>query len=163
MTEPTNVVTTEDAVELDERPRPTSFADLRVPELREAADYFAVDLPKRVTKDEIFIIFEQNDIKFSDYEKFFLTPAEVPEEEPKQTHASAQIYNDVTNFKAAGSDTVVLKLKGTNPRFEAFGYVFYRDNPFVAMPASDAQEIIDAWGKNKFELATPREVQEFYK
>jgi uncharacterized protein YqgV (UPF0045/DUF77 family) len=130
-----------------------SFSDLKITELRKAADSFGVDTAEAKTKQEIIAILEEEGINYQMYAKFTnveKAEIEIPEIEKKNRERKIM---KTTN-------SVLVKMERTNHSFQTHGHTFTTDHPFVAMPESDAQRIFDTMPG--FRLATPREAQEYY-
>ncbi|HET8689027.1 MAG TPA: hypothetical protein VFM18_20650 [Methanosarcina sp.] len=131
-----------------------SFDTLKVAELKDAAAEFAVDLDGVVGKQAIIAALAENGVEFSDYEALVArraTPVDstvLPEPKPVVS-------------KTRTADTVLVKMTRANPRYDAAGFTFTRQHPFVAMTLDQAQELFDLEPEG-FTIATPREVQEFY-
>ncbi len=125
-----------------------SFSTMKVGQLKEVAEYFAVDLESAKTKNEIMAALEEEGVTFEMYAKFTEAETEtidVPEKKAK---------------KVASGDTVLVKMDRENARFEINGFTFTREHPFVAMSEEDADFIFSI--EEGFRMATPREVQEYY-
>jgi hypothetical protein len=128
-----------------------SFDTLKVAELREIADSFAVDLPNKATKQQIILALEEEGVDYNTYANF--SGAEKVEIEPGPDPRPQPV--DVSN-----PDVVLVKMTRNNMSYQIGNYVFSQEHPFVPMPSDHAQRIFD--GIQGFVLATPREVQEFY-
>ena len=130
-----------------------SFSDLKIGELKKAAESFGVDLDGSKTKTEIVALLEEEGITYQMYEKFNnieKEEIEVSDIEKKQREKKI--------MKAENS--VLVKMERGNFSYQALGHTFTHEHPFVAMSESDAQSIFDT--QTGFRLATPREAQEFY-
>ena len=126
-----------------------SFSDLKIGELKKVADSFGVDVSGIKTKQEIAALLEEEGISYSMYDKFSnaeQVDIKVPEKKEKKV-------------MKAGT-TLLVKMERPNYSYQALGYVFTQEHPFVAMPEDDAQRIFDT--QVGFRLATPREAQEYY-
>lgn len=132
-----------------------SFETLKVAELKDVAAEFAVDLEGAVGKAAIIAALEENGVGFDDYEALVsrrstpVDPAVLPAEKPKPVPA------------AKNGTTMVVKMTRNNPRYDAAGFTFTKQHPYVAMTVEQAQELFDLEPEG-FTVATPREVQEFY-
>jgi hypothetical protein len=62
--------------------------------------------------------------------------------------------------KAQDKDLVLVRMTRANFRYDAMGFTFTDQHPFVAMSEETAQEIFDK--EEGFRLATPKEAQDFY-
>jgi len=130
-----------------------SFSDLKINELKKAAESFGVDLAGSKTKTEIAALFEEEGITYQMYEKFNNTEKqdiEISEVEKKQREKKIM----------KNENSVLVKMDRGNFSYQAMGHTFTQHHPFVAMSESDAQRIFDS--QEGFRLATPREAQEFY-
>lgn len=126
-----------------------SFNDMKVAQLKEVAEYFAVDLEGLKNKSEILAAIQEDGITYEMYNKFVNAEKAEPEVKAKR-------------FKKAGSEeeTVLVRMERQNPRYEVNGYLFTREHPFVAMNQVDAEFIFSS--QIGFRMATPKEVQEYY-
>jgi hypothetical protein len=130
-----------------------SFSDLKISELKKAAESFGVDLDGSKTKTEIVALLEEEGITYQMYEKFTNTEKqeiEISEVEKKQREKKIM----------KTENSVLVKMERDNFSYQAIGHSFTQQHPFVAMSESDAQRIFDT--QEGFRLATPREAQEFY-
>jgi len=130
-----------------------SFSDLKISELKKAAESFGVDLDGSKTKTEIVALLEEEGITYQMYEKFTNTEKqeiEISEVEKKQREKKIMKIEN----------SVLVKMERDNFSYQAMGHAFTQQHPFVAMSESDAQRIFDT--QDGFRLATPREAQEFY-
>lgn len=126
-----------------------SFTDLKITDLKKAAETFGVDLNDAKTKPEIIAQLEEEGITFQMYDKFSnveKADIKVPEKKEKKL---------ITK-----ENSVLVKMERDNHSYQSMGYTFTSSHPFVAMSESDAQHIFDV--EDGFRLATPREAQEFY-
>lgn len=129
-----------------------SFTDLKITDLKKAAEAFGVDIADVKTKQEISALLEEEGITYQMYEKFSNVEKqdiEVPEVEKKKREKVLK-----------ASNTVLVKMERGNHSYQANGYTFTQEHPFVSMSESDAQRIFDT--QEGFRLATPREAQEYY-
>jgi len=125
-----------------------SFSTMKITQLKEVAEYFAVDLDGSKTKNEIVAALEEEGVTFEMYTKFAEAEVEavdLPEKKSKKTPVG---------------ETVLIKMDRENARFEINGFTFTREHPFVAMSEEDAEFIFSI--EQGFRMATPREVQEYY-
>jgi len=130
-----------------------SFSDLKISELKKAAESFGVDLDGSKTKTEIVALLEEEGITYQMYEKFTNTEKqeiEISELDKKQREKKIM----------KTENSVLVKMDRDNFSYQAMGHSFTQQHPFVAMSESDAQRIFDT--QEGFRLATPREAQEFY-
>lgn len=121
---------------------------MKLAQLKEVAEYFAVDLQSAKTKNEIIAALDEEGVTYDMYAKFSeaeTESVELPERKAK---------------KVVSGDTVLVKMDRENAKFEINGYSFTREHPFVAMSEEDADFIFSI--EEGFRMATPREVQEYY-
>jgi len=126
-----------------------SFLDLKITELKKVADTFGVDASAAKTKQELAALLEEEGVTFQMYDKLANVEkidVEVPERKEKKA------------LKTESS--VLVKMERGNFSYQALGYTFTHEHPFVAMSESDAQRIFDT--QPGFRLATPREAQDYY-
>jgi len=130
-----------------------SFTDLKITELRKAADSFGIDTSEFKTKPEIIAALEEEGISWQMYAKFDNAEKqdiEVPESEKKKREKKIM----------KTTDQVLVKMERNNHSYETNNYRFTQEHPFMAMSETEAQKIFDS--ESGFRLATPREAQEFY-
>jgi cupin superfamily acireductone dioxygenase involved in methionine salvage len=134
-----------------------SFQNLRVAELRKIAEDFGVDIENAVGKNAILAALDEEGVTYESYAA--LQQAE-PVEPEEIGHMSKPAVKKFEDFKNGVKDTVLVKMERNNPSYDANGYVFTRDHPFIAMTEDEAQTIFDL--ETGFRLATPSEVKEYY-
>ncbi len=133
-----------------------SFETLKVAELREIAENFAVDTDGIKSKADISGALAEEGVTGTVYQKtlekikdanedVFSTEEVLPRLDPKSVNAE---------------DTVLVRMTRENFRYDILGFTFTKEHPFVAMQEEQAQEIFDK--EEGFRLATPKEVQEYY-
>jgi hypothetical protein len=127
-----------------------SFDNLKIKELREVADSFAVEIPAKVTKQQLIMLLEEEGVTYSTYQKFYESE-KVELDAVREADPRAQ-YQD--------QNIVLVKMVRGNPSYEWRGFTFTTRNPYLPMPERAAQALFDE--VQGFVLATPREVQEFY-
>jgi hypothetical protein len=130
-----------------------SFLELKVSDLRKAADSFGVDTSGAKTKQEIAALLEEEGITYSMFAKFSNAEKEeieIPEFEKQKREKKIM----------KTQDAVLVKMDRDNHSYQVMGYTFSQQHPFVAMTESEAQRIFDT--QDGFRLATPREAQEYY-
>lgn len=129
-----------------------SFTELKLPELKKIAESFGVDISDIKTKNEVVSRLAEEGITWQMYDKFNTSEKEeikVPVVEQKKRAE-----------KLSKQNSVLVKMERNNHSYQALGYTFTSQHPFVAMPEEHAQGIFDT--QVGFRLATPREAQEFY-
>ena len=127
-----------------------SFSTMKVNDLKNVAEYFAVDLEGSKTKNEILAALEEEGVTYDMYSKFLEAEDASDEVDEKP----------VSKKKAPVGETVLVRMDRENAHFEINGYTFTREHPFVAMTEDDAEFIFSI--EEGFRMATPREVQEYY-
>ena len=131
-----------------------SFTDLKITELRKAADSFGIDTKEFKTKPEIIAALEEEGITWQMYSKFDSAEKEdieIPEIEKKKRES--KLMSKTTN-------QVLVKMERMNHSYQVGVYTFSQEHPFIAMSETEAQKIFDT--EQGFRLATPREAQEYY-
>ena len=126
-----------------------SFTELKITELKKAAESFGVDLGTAKTKQEIVAVLEEEGITYQMYDKFSNVEKEQVEVKEKKEKKIMKAEN-----------SVLVKMERDNHSYQTLGHTFTASHPFVAMGESEAQRIFDM--EDGFRLATPREAQEFY-
>lgn len=132
----------------DEERKKMSFNTMKLSDLKNVAEYFAVDLDGAKTKTAILTALEEEGISYEMYDKFLNAEQAKPDilEKPKK--------------KASSPNDVLVRMDRENAHYEVNGYTFKREHPFVVMNPEDAQFIFET--QEGFRMATPREVQEYY-
>jgi len=130
-----------------------SFTTLKIAELRQIAEDFAVDLPNSKNKAEIIAALAEEGVTWYVYQK---TIKNIEEE----TVETEEVLPKFDPKKEQPEDTVLVRMTRANFRYDAMGFTFTREHPFVAMPTDKAEEIFEK--EEGFRLATPKEVQDFY-
>lgn len=136
-----------------------SFAVMRLQELRDVCDKFAVDYEPGANKKDLLTRLEEEGVDYGTYNKLY-----GPKTDPTESESvpSAVAKKDVNSALAVGrfNKQIVVKMDRKNPRYEIMGKTFTRDHPFLAMSEEEAQQIIDS--AKGFRIATPREVEAYY-
>jgi hypothetical protein len=128
-----------------------SFDTLKVQELRDIAESFAVELPAKISKQQLILLLEEEGVTYDTYQRFFESEKVEPQPDPSPRAA---------NLDVSQPNVVLIKMERGNMSYQIGNYVFTQEHPFVPMTEADAQRVFDA--HQGFRLATPREVQEFY-
>lgn len=131
-----------------------SFSELKIADLKQVAETFGVDAKSIKSKQELIALLDEEGISYDMYAKLAKiekVDIEIPEQEKKRREKMKNMKPD---------NSVLVKMERMNHSFQAQGYTFSQEHPFVAMPEDDAQRIFDT--QEGFRLATPREAQEFY-
>lgn len=125
-----------------------SFTAMKVSDLKEVAEYFAVDLEGLKTKNEILSVLTEEGITYEMYNKFLGAEKAETDLEPRKAK------------KVVVGETVLVRMERGNPSYQVNGYIFTREHPYVAMSTDDAEYLFST--ERGFRMATPREVQEYY-
>ena len=129
-----------------------SFDTLKVAELKQIAEDFAVDIAEQKGKKDIIAALAEEGVTWAIYQKF----KDIEEEELEMNETLPKAAPKVVKEE----DMVLVKMTRANFSYEIRGYTFTKEHPFVAMDKDTAQAIFDK--EEGFVLATPAEVQEFY-
>lgn len=127
-----------------------SFSTMKIADLKEVAEYFAVDLEGVKGKPAILAALEEEGITYEMYSKFSDAEKAEPDILPRKEK----------KVVPADSALVLVRMDRENPSYEINGYMFTREHPYVAMVEEDAEFIFET--QEGFRMATPREVQEYY-
>jgi hypothetical protein len=130
-----------------------SFTTLKIAELRQIAEDFAVELPNSKNKAEIVAALAEEGVTWDVYQK---TIKNIEDE-------AVEIEEVLPKFdpkKEQPENTVLVKMTRANFRYDTLGFTFTKEHPFVAMPSESAEEIFEK--EEGFRLATATEVQDFY-
>jgi hypothetical protein len=130
-----------------------SFTTLKIAELRQIAEDFAVDLPNSKNKAEIIAALAEEGVTWDVYQK---TIKNIEDESVEMEEVTPRFDPK----KEQPENTVLVRMTRANFRYDAVGYTFTREHPFVAMPTEKAEEIFEK--EEGFRLATAKEVQDFY-
>ena len=126
-----------------------SFDTMKINELKGLAESFGVDTENAKTKKELIAALTEEGVTYESYAKF--AGAETVE---------LKIDKKKEKEILKPQKTILVKMDRMNHSYQAMGYTFTQQHPFVAMSEDDAQRIFDT--QTGFRLATPREAQEFY-
>jgi hypothetical protein len=129
-----------------------SFDTLKVAELKQIAEDFAVDVTDQKGKKDIIAALAEEGVTWAIYKK-----AKGIEEEEEMNAAELK-KPEAKQVKQ--EDLVLVKMTRANFRYDILGHTFTKEHPFVAMDKDTAQAIFDK--EEGFVMATPKEVQEFY-
>ena len=129
-----------------------SFDTMKVQELREVAESFAVELPVKIAKQKLILLLEEEGITYDTYKRFFDSEKVEPELAPAPRPQPVDVNSP---------GVVLVRMDRDNMSYQFGNFVFTKDHPFVPMTENDAQLIFDTL--EGFRLATPREAQEFYR
>lgn len=129
-----------------------SFDTLKVAELKQIAEDFAVDIAEQKGKKDIIAALAEEGVTWAIYQK----SKDIEEEELEMNETLPKAAPKAVKEE----DMVLVKMNRANFSYEIRGYTFTKEHPFVAMDKDTAQAIFDK--EEGFVLATPAEVQEFY-
>ena len=129
-----------------------SFDTLKVAELKQIAEDFAVDIQGIGGKKDIIAALSEEGVTWAIYKK----AKGIEEEEKEMNETLPKAAPKVVNKE----DMVLVKMTRPNFSYEIMGHRFTKEHPFVAMDKDTAQAIFDK--EEGFVMATPAEVQEFY-
>jgi len=129
-----------------------SFDTLKVAELKQIAEDFAVDIQGIGGKKDIIAALSEEGVTWAIYKK----AKGIEEEEKEMNETLPKAAPKVVNKE----DLVLVKMTRPNYSYEIMGHTFTKEHPFVAMDKDTAQAIFDK--EEGFVMATPLEVQEFY-
>jgi hypothetical protein len=129
-----------------------SFDTLKVAELKQIAEDFAVDIQGLGGKKDIIAALSEEGVTWAIYKK----AKGIEEEEKEMNETLPKAAPKAVNKE----DMVLVKMTRPNYSYEIMGHTFTKEHPFVAMDKDTAQAIFDK--EEGFVMATPLEVQEFY-
>jgi hypothetical protein len=127
-----------------------SFDKMKVDELRQIADDFAVDIDAKDNKAVILAKLGESGVTWDYYQNSLGEAVEQPEPSQPTVKPSA----------ASVEDRVLIRMTRANPTFEIRGARFTKDNPYALVAERDADFIVENY--EGFRIASPREVKEFY-
>jgi hypothetical protein len=129
-----------------------SFDTLKVKELKQIAENFAVDTEGLKNKADVIAALAEEGVTWSVYQSTLKNIDDAKEE--------IEVLPKFDPNQEVDKDAVLVRMTRNNYRYDVLGYTFTKDHPFVAMPSEKAQQIFDK--EEGFRLASPREVQEYY-
>jgi len=125
-----------------------SFKDLKLTDLKAIAENFAIDMPQKVTKNDLILLLQEEGVTYEDYERFANVEKVKPDLPVRPT----------LNLNA--EENILVKMDRENHSFQVGGVTFTREHPFMAVPKYFADELF--MSNEGFRPATPREIQEYY-
>jgi len=128
-----------------------SFNNLKLADLRLVAENFSVDLPEKISKNDLVLLLEEEGVSYEMYESFNNAAKDEDTLSEEQQQKIEALRNE---------PTLLVKMDRSNFSYQVGPYTFTLDHPFIAMPESHAQKVFDT--EQGFRPATPREVQDFY-
>jgi len=129
-----------------------SFDTLKVAELKQIAEDFAVNIEEQKGKKDIIAALAEEGVTWAIYQKSKAIEEEELEMNETPPKAAPKAVKE--------EDMVLVKMNRANFSYEIMGHTFTKEHPFIAMDKDTAQAIFDK--EEGFVLATPAEVQEFY-
>lgn len=129
-----------------------SFDTLKVAELKQIAEDFAVNIAEQKGKKDIIAALAEEGVTWAIYQKSKAIEEEELEMNETLPKAAPKAVKE--------EDMVLVKMNRANFSYEIMGHRFTKEHPFIAMDKNTAQAIFDK--EEGFVLATPAEVQEFY-
>jgi hypothetical protein len=135
-----------------------SFNELKVAELRAAADMFAVDLDGKKTKPAIIKELDENGVTYDMYLKMIEPDAE--ESPVESTSEQDQEPESAPEEPKEEQNMVLVKMTRRNWSYQTRGYYFTRDHPFQLVAEDDADYLVEEDGG--FQIASPKEAREYY-
>jgi hypothetical protein len=156
-----------------------SFEQMEVDELRKVAkETFAVDVSDTAQKKTVLKSLKEEGITFDMYvddrkahnawtaeDEARFTPAEEEDESDEGTDfvdRSGRQNNTITGVKTVQpkEELLLIKMVRDNPSYQARGYKFTREHPFVPVREKDVEYFTESVGG--FVMATPKQVREYY-
>jgi hypothetical protein len=136
-----------------------SFETLKVAELRELADNYAVDIDAKDSKATILAKLAENGVTWEYHKEQLGEPVEAAEEKKNDDTKESPVFD--STIDSDEEQKVLLKMTRANSTFQVRGATFTQANPYAIVSEEDADFIMDEY--EGFHIATPREVREFYK
>lgn len=133
-----------------------SFNELKVGELRELADAYAVDVSKTDNKEVVIRKMTESGVTW-EYHVAQLAAAEAPGVEKVPTTPKPVFDEPVTGEDNA---PILLRMTRANGTFQVRGVTFTQANPYAIVNERDADFIVENF--EGFRIASPKEVREFY-
>lgn len=134
-----------------------SLTDLDVKALKEAAEYFGVDIEGVRGKLNIIGKLEDDGVDYVQVKAWHDRKLEA-EEAAKVVHETTPYVPEAP--KSDDENPVILKMERKNVAYETFGHKFTRQHPFVAVPEKDAVLILE--NEEGFRVALKSEVESWY-
>jgi hypothetical protein len=133
-----------------------TFKQMKLDELREVADTYAVDIEADDTKDVIVAKLLSNGVDWDYHKKQLKEQGEASVEDIEE-----EVLDSFDAPAAENEDSkVLMRMTRANGTFEVRGVRFTKANPYALVRERDADFIMDSY--EGFRIASPREVKEFY-
>lgn len=129
-----------------------SFDKIKVDELRQIADNFAVDIEPKDNKSVIISKMIEHGVTWDYYQKA-IGAEEIPDAVVEPLTFDEPVQSDV-------EQKVLLKMTRANGTFEVRGVKFTKANPYALVKERDADFIMEHY--EGFSIASPKEVRAFY-
>jgi len=129
-----------------------SYNKMKVDELRELADAYAVDVDPSDNKTVIINKLIDSGVTFDYHQR------QVQAAENSEKVQPAPVFDEPAEDD--GSSKILLRMTRANGTFEVRGARFTQTNPYALVAERDADYIIESY--EGFRIASPREVKEFY-
>lgn len=133
-----------------------SFSTMKIAELKQIAEDFAVDLPNSKSKAEIIAAFAEEGVTWEIYQKTLKNL----EEDSIEADEAIEVLPKFDPKAATLEDTTLVRMTRANFRYDILGFTFTKEHPFVAMPTEKAEELFRI--EEGFRMATATEVKDFY-
>jgi hypothetical protein len=133
-----------------------SFNEMKVGELRELADAYAVDVNKTDNKEVVVRKMTESGVTW-EYHVAQVAAAEAPGVERVST-TPKPVFDEPAD--GDDNDPILLRMTRANGTFQIRGATFTQNNPYAIVNERDADFIIENY--DGFRIASPREVREFY-
>lgn len=135
------------------------FEQLKVEQLKLAADEFGVTLPEGANKPQVIAALVTDGVTPEMYEAAFVVPEEKVLDTVEVTPVTVPAPVGATAF-VPRKPTVLLKMTRENGTFEVRGYKFTRDNPYLPVDEDAANYILG--NVEGFHIASPKDAADFY-
>jgi len=133
-----------------------SFSTMKIAELKQIAEDFAVDLPNSKSKAEIIAAFAEEGVTWEIYQKTLKNL----EDDSIEADEAVEVLPKFDPKAATPEDTTLVRMTRANFRYDILGFTFTKEHPFVAMPSEKAEELFRI--EEGFRMATATEVKDFY-
>ena len=143
-----------------------SFKKLTKEELAAVAAAFGVDVEPENNEQDIIISLMEEGVTWDVYQQSLPKPEEEDFAVVMETTEDSSVAKVLHGSSAAEEfrdkePTHLLKMQRANPTFEIRGYKFTKAHPFAVVKEGDVNYLLNQF--EGFRIATPTEVQEFYK
>ncbi|AXH67248.1 hypothetical protein SEA_WOFFORD_52 [Streptomyces phage Wofford] len=129
-----------------------SYNKMKVDELRELADAYAVDVDPSDNKTVIINKLVESGVTFDYHQR------QVDQAEKAEKITPKPVFDEPAEDD--GNQRILLRMTRANGTFEVRGAKFTQTNPYALVAERDADFIMEKY--EGFRIASPREVKEFY-